>query len=181
MSTPPLYFNRGDYIELYGFHNDTSSTNTITTSAYNFGIYQLPDFTHFSVFGKSEKVEASSGGLVTYTTTAGQYGDLTSISLPQGTWSITGMAQYYSNGAVTTTVVSLGISTTSGNSGTGLVAGLNALDATKTTTSGRSDSITVSDYEVTPTSTTTYYLKSYAATSIANLQVAYSIKARRIQ
>lgn len=123
---------------------------------------------------------SSSSGLGNYVITAGQYGDLTSIVLQPGVWDVSAMAVYFSNGAVTTTSISAGFSTNSGNDATGLSTGVNLSVAQKGTGSGTYNPLAVIPQAVTTTSTTTYYLKALAVTSITNLQVGYNISARRI-
>lgn len=114
---------------------------------------------------------------------AGQYGDLTSVRLPAGTWDIETFVQWIPNGATTTTFVYSGMSVTSGNSGVGLVTGDSI--ATGNFTSGeylsqhvfKRVTIAVPAY---PADYQDWYLKIRADTSIANLNVAGKITARRI-
>lgn len=163
--------------------SDTDNFYTISsgTSSTFLEIIELPDFSTFSVFGKSEEFESNSSGLVTHSITAGQYGDFTSLLLEPGEYDISAVGNWFSNGAVTTTTIYLGISTTSGNSATGLLRGDNLVSGTKTQTSSRHDSLAVTPYRITVTTPTTYYLKGRADTDITNLQVAYRLTARRIK
>lgn len=156
------------------------SANAANASALEWTLVQIPDFSAFSVFGSTELVE-STAGTATYTITAGQQGDLTSISLTPGEWDIDGQAVFNSNGAVTTTIMFLGISTTSGNSATGLTVGDAEVVGTKTLASGYYDTLRVFKRGVVITAPTTYYLKARADNSITNLSVAYKISARRIK
>ncbi len=112
--------------------------------------------------------------------TAGQYGDLSSIILEAGEWDITGDMTVFSNGATTTTLVGLGISTTSGNNSTGLTLGDTLSYIMKSTTSGNYESLHVKT-TATATGRTIYYLKGLANTSTTNLQQASSIIARRVR
>lgn len=144
------------------------------------GTWTTPDFISvFGVKGVYEKVEASSG-LTNYTITAGTWGDITSITLPPGTWSISCQGIFYANGAITTTAVALGVSKTSGNSSPG-DDGVNHLFNVANTSSGQSTPIAVADVVVTETEETTYYLKGNASNSIANLQIGYRITALRLK
>jgi hypothetical protein len=87
------------------------------------------------------------------------YGDLTSISLTAGDWTLS--AQIALSGASTTaTFIAIGISTTSGNSNAGLTTGDNYM--TQSATSGEFASAGISGYRVSISSTTTYYAKMTA-------------------
>lgn len=110
-----------------------------------------------------------------------QWGDILSITLSSGTWLISGNATWLSTSTSTAAYVNIGISTTSGNSSTGLVFGSNYLSTQKTTTSDSRNSLTIAPYIVTPSSGTTYYLKGYADASSSNLQVAGRLTAVRIK
>jgi hypothetical protein len=125
--------------------------------------------------------KSSSATLANYPIAASTFGDLTSLSLTAGSWLVDALAVFFSNGAVTTVGVGIGVSTTSGNSDTGLTIGDNYVLGRKNTSTGTYDSLTISDYLVTPTSTTTYYLKVLAESSVTNLRVGYRISARRIR
>ena len=178
--TGDIELTKGTTLEVF-IDAGADASYTIGAGSYDtwFAISEVPDFTHFSVYGETELLE-STAALATYTITAAQYGDLTSLPLTPGEWDLDLQGTYYSNGATTTTDLLLGLGTVTGNDATGLVAGDTSLNATKTTTSGRSDSITVSKRGVIVTTPTTYFLKSYAATSITNLQVAYKMTARKV-
>lgn len=90
--------------------------------------------------------------------TSTQWTDLTNISLTAGSWLIYGSYNLSLNGA-TATSVELGISTTSGNSGTGLVNGDN--ERTPTLPSSTSNSCAdIAGYLLRLSATTTVYLKS---------------------
>lgn len=145
---------------------------------------EIPDFSIFSVYGITELLPLtgySSGGLVNYSITAGQWGDLDSETLTPGEWDVDATATFFANGAVTTTTISLGISTTSGNSSTGLVIGDSQVLNTKTTTTGTYEAMTISMKGITVTASTTYYFKAIAITSITNLQIGWSWRFRRIK
>lgn len=178
--TTMAYLTKGDTVEVQSYNNGTSPVFANTFAGNYFSITQLPDLSAFSVYNQTEVVEASSG-LASYSITADQQGDLASISLTPGEWDLTGQALYFSNGATTTTNVHVGISTTSGNSTTGLNLGDNWMIADKGTSSGTYTPITISGHKITVTSDTTYYLKARASTSTTNLEVAYRITARKIK
>lgn len=142
-------------------------------------VTRLPDFTTFSIYGETDLIEASSG-LASYVITADQWGDLTSIDLPAGEWDISYHAYYKSVGATTTVRIFSGIHTSSGNVTPGS-EGSDFIAGRMNNTSGNAVTLTGSRKTVTPTSTTTYYLKGFAETSISNLQVAYRISARKVK
>jgi hypothetical protein len=168
---------------------DADSSDLIdgVAAVYLNGLYDsatlVSDGTNWVVnsFESDHEYSSSSGGLGNYSITAGDYGDLTSLTLTRGSYLVKASANFFSNGAVTTTSIGVGISETSGNSSTGLVRGENLMSLTKTQTSSRHDSIFITPYRINVTGTsTTIYLKSQANTSITNLQVAYSLKAQKI-
>ena len=109
-----------------------------------------------------------------------QYGDLTSISLTAGTWSISYHCAFRNNAIVTTTRAIVFIGTVTGNNTTGKTA-YNTNDYTLLpTASGSRYVLNCPDVIVTPSSTTTYYLKGLVATSGSSLVVARRITAVRI-
>jgi hypothetical protein len=116
--------------------------------------------------------------------TSGDYYDITSISLTPGDWDVSGLAKWIPNGAsFATTSFELGISSTSGNSATGLVDGSNWLsnsDVVPISFSKFSMSIPV--YRISIASTTTFYLKGVTASySVATPQVSARLSARRVR
>jgi hypothetical protein len=124
---------------------------------------------------------SQSQALSNYTTTVDQWGDYRSISLTSGTWSVYGAATFYSNGVTTTTYCNVGMSTTSGNSATGLTFGETYFSESKNTASDSRTTITVPPIFFTFGSTTTVYLKTLCSGSITNLQAAGRITGIRIQ
>lgn len=105
------------------------------------------------------------------------YYDVTSIALTPGDWDISGMVWFYGVG-VTGGQGIMGISTTSGNSGTGLTAGDTRAD---TYFSGVTSGATVAPFRVTISSNTTYYLKVHATYSAGSPQYSGRISARRVR
>lgn len=101
---------------------------------------------------------------VNFPTTA-QYGDLLSISLGSGDWFCMGQIFAQRNGA-TLNDVELGISATSGNSGSGLVAGDSYMSHTGVAISLTIIPVTVLT-RVSISATTTYYLKFYGDYTVA--------------
>jgi hypothetical protein len=113
--------------------------------------------------------------------TAGNFGDVISISLTPGEWDIYGEATLLSSGATTTTNTFLGISSTTGNSATGLTIGDTMSVNSKSNTNGFYDFQSCSKRAVVVSATTTYYLKGRFDNSITNLQIAAKISARRVR
>lgn len=146
-------------------------------------IEELPDFSIFSVYGQTEYSESktSSSG-TSWPITAGQFGDLTSLVLQPGEYDLTAMLETNNNGSVTAGIVAVGISTTSGNSTTGLENGVNRALAYNVGTTGYQYSLAVPNYRVVVTTPTTYYLKGYYASTITNFQhTGYRLSARRVK
>ena len=125
------------------------------------------------------QVVSSTVSNANYTTTAGHYGDLTSISLSPGKWMIFINVTWLSNGATTTAYVNSGVSTTSGNNSTGLTIGQTYVTDQKDNATDTRTSQQLVIY-VTPLTTTTYYLKALAATSTTNLQRSASMLAWQV-
>lgn len=111
--------------------------------------------------------------------TSGNFGDLTSISLTAGDWDVSGVS-YTAIGAGAWEAIQLGISTTSGNSTTGLVIGDNRVVASwvSSATTPTQYSLAIPQYRVSLASTTTVYLK-FSSTYTANPSWSGRISARR--
>lgn len=110
---------------------------------------------------------------------SGAFGDLTSISLTAGDWDVTGQLYTTANGATVTNIL-VGISITSGNSGSGLVTGdsrMDGLGPTAATDMG----ISVNNVRFSVSATTTVYLKYFAVYSAAVPKAGGRISARRIR
>lgn len=110
--------------------------------------------------------------------TSGTIGDLTSISLTAGDWIISVDMWVDTNGATVTTTQA-GTSTTSGNSGSGWTQGDNRFYGC--TNGVQSSSISMANYHVQLSGTTTYYLKYAANYSVATPQARGRITAVRIR
>lgn len=111
--------------------------------------------------------------------TSTQWADMTSISLTAGDWDVTGVVDFFQNGSTVVTAA-IGISSTSGNSSSGLVAGDNLLDFPgPTATNPRGTSIP--NFRVLLSATTTYYFKVNMTYSIATPQIQCRFSARRMR
>lgn len=117
--------------------------------------------------------------------TTAQYSDVCSISLTAGDWDVTGMVDVERNGGTFSAVTLFaGISTTSGNSGTGLVTGNTlsgiGLGAANLTFSGITQ--TIPAVRMSLSATTTVYLKGYVDAYSAGTPQHYGrISARRVR
>lgn len=112
--------------------------------------------------------------------TTGTWGDLTSISLTAGDWDVTAAYNATANGA-TVTNSEIGISTTTGNSTTGLVQGSNRFAGPIPLASVRLAGVCVPSYRMSLSSTNTVYLKYEADFTVATPQAAGRLSARRVR
>lgn len=122
----------------------------------------------------------SSSGLINYPMASGNWGDLTSITIPPGTYDISAMSNYYNNGTAVAGLCYLGIGTTSGSTTGNLNSGVTLTAGPKTATNGDFTSLTITPQEYIVTANTTFYLKTFVSTS-TNLQIGYKIFARKIK
>lgn len=117
-----------------------------------------------------------------YAITADTVGDLTSIVLSPGSWCISWHAYFQNSGAITTTLLYVGVGTASGTGTTGILSDTNRhIKVPVPQNSGDRYGMELGCYNVNPSTTTTYYLKSVASTSIANLNVAATMTAWRLR
>ena len=156
------------------------SSGVLTIDGANSGanIKGVVDGSTSSAGNWGEYLSSATAGAVN-TGATGVYGDLASIALTAGDWNVNGMVQTTNNGA-TATAMAAGISSTSGNSTTGLTQGTNWLSQTGPL-STTDVSATIANYRVNITATTTYYLKYMAAFSAGQPQAYGSLTARRIR
>ena len=113
--------------------------------------------------------------------TSVNYGDLRSISLTAGDWDVSGTMVTTTNGS-TLSQIELGISTTSGNSGTGLTSAVNDIALLfGVSHTGSFDFITLPPYRISISVPTTVYLKYNATYSVATPAAAGVIRARRMR
>lgn len=115
----------------------------------------------------------------------GVRGDATSIDLTPGQWDITSFIYASKNGSTIAANASfeLAISTTSGNSTSGLILGVNWNASKMPSTSITELSFGIGPYSVTIDSTTTYYMKVRAVyTANPNVPTYLgTIRARRVK
>jgi len=114
--------------------------------------------------------------------TASQYFDITSIPLTAGDWDVTGIGMYLRNGA-SWTGIEIGISQTSGNSGTGLVPGSSNIyyyPAAAGTTQNYV-SLSIPSYRISLSGNSTVYLKGYLEYTAATPTRYGRLSARRVR
>jgi hypothetical protein len=113
-------------------------------------------------------------------TTSAQYTDGTGFELPSGRWSIDANVYSTLSTATSTGPWIIGISTTSGNSGTGLNAGQNAAFHLPPTASNASNT-NVPGYIVALTANTSHYLKIYGTYTSGPPQYRCRMSAKRLR
>lgn len=112
--------------------------------------------------------------------TSGQFGDFTSISLTAGDWDVTAIGEIQRNGATADDYI-LGISTTSGNSGTGLTIGLTRVFQDNSVNGLGFFSLITPTVRLSLSTTTTVYFKYFADYATATPKLRGGIKARRVR
>lgn len=167
--------------------------NSLVISANGGGVAEFAA-TGVSIQGTTTNDNASTGNvgeylesLVTTATNTGASGvisDATSLSLTAGDWDISALVEFKRNGATfTSTDLEIGITTTAGNSATGLVNGSNyvyAIQAVPTTFTALPMHVPV--YRVSIASTTTFYLKMFVDVYTAGTpQYHCRLSARRVR
>ena len=110
----------------------------------------------------------------------GTYGDAASISLTSGDWDVTIVGYQVANGAAVTSF-GVGISSTTGNSSTGLVNGDNALSLLTPSTGAGNASFAIPNFRVSLSGTVTYYFKFTSNFTVATPQLNGRISARRVR
>lgn len=146
-----------------------------------YGYDSTGNWSQMTVPGSGAFVESKNSGAV-YPYTANQWADADSLSLSAGEWEVSAQMVFDSNGGASgATNLAIGISTTSGNSTTGLQMGDNEVSKEKTTAANSFDTLNIAALRVTPTTTTTYYFKVFVGTATANTHFAYRISARKIR
>lgn len=175
----------------FAYMQTCAGTPTGVPTSYTGKIAQIYDSTNHARYiydgawrSPGEYIESVVSSATNVPGTTGAWGDVTSIALTAGDWDLTGMLFVTRNGA---TVVGIngeiGISSTSGNSASGLVLGSNrmAVDSNNSGSTFVSYSLTIASYRVNISSPTTYYLKQNIAFSAGTPQSQGRISARRIR
>ena len=117
-------------------------------------------------------------GATNYAATT-QWGDLTSMSLTAGDWDVSLVVNSDPSGA-TMTVIQAGISTTSGNSSTGLVLGSSYVQDLAPTAVAQTSEV-IPSYRMSLAGTTTIYAKIAAVYSAGTPRVYGRLSARRVR
>lgn len=107
------------------------------------------------------------------------WGELGGVTLTPGTWDVSIHVGSYANGSITSSVLCTGIS----NDNTNVAPGSEAQDYICTTlsaTDATRSSLTLTKRNITISSTDTYYVKVYYGASPTNLQLGFTISARRV-
>lgn len=125
-----------------------------------------------------EYIESIAGGVNSAAT--GVYDDITSISLTAGDWDVTAFT-YWEVNTATWTVIRCGISSTSGNSGTGLTLGTNEAFHSFVANSTVNRTLVVPAFRVSLAGTTTYYLKGQTVFAAGQPIHRGRLSARRIR
>lgn len=157
--------------------NITATTGFIRPNAGN-GIIGTTSNDSVAAGSVGEYVESVISASVNFPT-SGQYGDLTSISLTAGDWDVSGIWVSIANGA-TLTGWGTGISTTAGDSTTGLTYPTNRADAL-VPVGTISATISIPVFRMSLAATTTVYLKYTATYSVATPKCFGRLSARRVR
>lgn len=128
--------------------------------------------------------EYVSSGSINSNLTDQQWKDCAAITLTAGDWDISGGSTFIRNGATfTSTDLEIGISQTSGNSASGLVAAENLTAASASVpVTFLTTSFSIPSYRLSIASSGSAYLKVYADTiSAGTAKMSCHIRARRVQ
>lgn len=167
------------YIGTNSFGATANGTNVATFSSAGVSILGTTTNGNAAAGYVGQQIESVISTFTNYPTST-QFGDLTSISLTAGDWDVSAMIEATLNGATLTGDMRLGISTTAGNSTTGLVQGTNLVNMIQANTLYDSPAV-IPVYRISLTATTTVYLKYRAAFSAGTPQATGRISARRMR
>jgi hypothetical protein len=162
-------------------------TGTVTAAALTTTGLNTPTG---GIKGKTGGTDATAGNVGEYIESVvgptnfpgtGTFGDLTSITLTAGDWDVTFQFEAVDNGATVPSMF-LGISTTSGNSNTGLVNGSNLYAGPgPVAATGGGASGSVASWRKNVSGSTIVYAKYRASFSVATPQCYGRLSARRVQ
>lgn len=128
-----------------------------------------------------EYMESKNASATNYPSSTA-FGDATSLSLTAGDWDVTLLTATIPSAAATNIYVCAGISTTSGNSSTGLLNGDNFACANgQVITNSNEVGVAIPAYRVLISSTTTYYAKIVGSYTGGAPQYYYRMSARRVR
>lgn len=131
---------------------------------------------------KGEYTESQITSFTNFPTTT-EYGDLTNITLAAGDWEVWAHCQASRNGATFTagTPIVFAITTTSGNSASGVTSGITASLVMPDNTQTTQGTTSIPPIRMSIAGSTTYYLKYSATYTVATAQARGRICARRIR
>lgn len=138
----------------------------------------LGDAAATGIIGQRVVSNISSGSAIVVATT-NVFQNITTISLTAGDWDVSGMIEFANNGAVVTGIAGY-ISLFTGNTTTDYVNGDNALDAVPSSSTSNS-SVSILNWQVNVTTTTTVFLKALGGFSAGNPKMFGRISARRMR
>ena len=175
------YLNAGDYVEFGVF---TSASATVQTGDGNtwVTIEALPDLTVVGLNGVNELKYSLATTDTTWTASAYNWGDITSLSLTPGTWDCDAQLSLLSTALTTAGSFFTGIGTVSGTTAPGgNVHGPDFVGTDKTTRAYSTDSVFFTKKGIIVTAPTTYYMKGSKNDTISDISYSYAFYCRRIQ
>lgn len=137
------------------------------------------DGSNWQVLSANDWLVARQSSFTNFPTTT-QYGNNISVDVTPGEWEISGVVDSTLNTGVGFTQNAMGISTTTGNSSSGLTLGDN-FSGFNVPTATTDSFASVPNYRITATSITTYYLKVQATYTSGQPQYTGRISARRLR
>ncbi len=157
------------------------TTFTFASGATNIGAYiaYQSDGTNWryidgaEIFASVQATPQNAGG------TAGQFANITSVTIPPGTWLVDGSMEISPSTATVITAVRGALSVNTGNTTTDHVSGDNQFYQNVPTTNTNA-SIGIPGWRVRVTAATTYYLKHACNCTANNTTAAGRISGRRI-
>jgi hypothetical protein len=180
-----IILTQNEYIDLTGYQNDTSSgARTIAAGAagteYNFRVIikSDPNFSNTGVYGKYEVIESYGTGAA-WPFGAGVTGNLTSIEIYPGTWTISAYLGVRNSGGLgAVSDITLAISQVSADT-TGLSAGEDTAFMSQISDIYFAQANSIIGKEITVTETTTLYLVANSGVQTNLGYTGYKIRAER--
>jgi hypothetical protein len=174
--TIPLFSPKFQYPTFAG---GITVNGTITFSPTTAGIVGTTTNDNAAAGNVGEYIVATKAGASVNFPATSTYGDLLNITLTAGDWDVTGILEAMLNSSTMNGFL-IGISTTTGNSSTGLVGG-DTLAVGQAPTNNFDSTLIVPNVRFSLASTTTVYLKMYAQYTVGQPQASGRMSARRIR
>lgn len=173
-----------NYIDANSFRLCSSITNAaqnnaITTTGSQSGVHTL---FNGGLLPSMDYIEVLVTSATTWPGADNAYTDLATLPLPPGDWDVTAVAQVVENTGTSVKNPLIGVSSTSGNSATGLTVGVNVFSLSYTINdSQQTTSIAMPNYRVVvaPSAAVNYYLKARLNYSGGTPQYRCRISGRR--